>query len=62
MVSWGVFWWGVSGPKEPMELGVKTAQPFSRAISRMLMRPFIWIFQAIRGLRSATAESRAARL
>ena len=42
--------------------GVKTAQPFSRATSRILIRPFIWMSQAIKGLRSATAESRAARL
>ena len=53
---------GVSGPKEPMELGVKTAQLCSRATSRMFSSPSIPIFQANKGLRSATTESRAARL
>ena len=35
MVSCGVPTCGVSGPKEPMELGVKTAHFFSRETSRM---------------------------
>ena len=62
MVSCGVLSRGVSGPKEPMEEGVNTAQCFSRATSRMLIRPFIWMSQALSGRRSAVAESSAARL
>ena len=62
MVSCGVPTCGVSGPKEPMEEGVNTATPFSRAISRILSRPFIWMSHARSGFRSATADSNAARL
>ena len=62
MVSWGVKSCGVSGPKEPMELGVKTAQPVSRATSRTLNRPPTPMCQANWGLTSATALSRAAKL
>ena len=33
IVSCGVFWSGVPGPKAPMELGKNTAQPCRRATS-----------------------------
>ena len=62
IVSCGVFWRGVSGPNDPIEEGVNTAQPFSLAISRIFMRPSIWMCHASCGFLSATAERRAARL
>ena len=43
MVSWGVLSRGVSGPKEPIEEGVNTAQPFrsspSEPVGTMLPTP-----------------------
>ena len=57
MVSWGAGSFGVVEPKTPIELGTKTAQPFSRATSNTLKVPFMFTFQARTGLLSATADS-----
>ena len=45
-----------------MELGVKSAQLYSRAVSRQFINPPIPICQAISGFASPTAERIAARL
>ena len=62
MVSCGVFILGDESPNAPMELGVKSEQPFSLDISRRLSTPPIWIFHANNGRFSACADNMAAKL
>ena len=61
-VSCGVFTFGELGPKAPMELGVKRAQLYSRAISSEFIRAPIFICHAFCGFASPTADSSATRL
>ena len=53
---------GDDGPKAPIDEGVNSAQWCCRATSSELLSAPMLTFQAIWGLRSPTADSRATRL
>ena len=57
----GVLFFGVEGPKAPIELGKKSEHLYCRAASNILYRPLTFIFQAKLGLDSPEAESMAAK-
>jgi hypothetical protein len=61
MVSCGAGSRGVDGPNAPMELGVNTALPVSRATSSTFINVPMFTSYASCGARSADADSRAAR-